>query len=94
MLSRVGAYSSHQSQQGPWEGLCAEITWIPASVGAMGELFGDQVSKAANILFPLGFSSSHLFHKIPVTKIPKLQYLHLVLLLVQETREALKAAPE
>lgn len=45
--------------------------------------------------FPLGFTSSHLFHKTPVTKITKLQYLRLKLLLVQgTTREALKAAPE
>lgn len=73
----------------------AGITWIQVSVCAMGELFGDQVSKAANILFSPGFTSSHLFHKILVTKITELQYLHLKLLLVQKTiREALKAAPE
>lgn len=64
-------------------------------MGARAELSGDQLSKAANILFPLGFTSSHLFHKIAVTKTPELQYLHLEFLLVQETiREALKAAPE
>lgn len=33
----------------------AGITWIQVSVCAMGELFGDQVSKAANILFFPGF---------------------------------------
>lgn len=62
----------------------------------MAELFGDQVSKAANVLFfPWVLPAVTCSSQIAVTKITELQYLHLELLLVQETiREALKAAPE
>ena len=57
------------SMQDSWEALSL-------CVCGKGELRGDPVSRAANTLFsPLGFTGSHLLHKIPATKITELTYL-------------------